>query len=81
MTDGPPHKKPVMQSFDVIFDVGLHKVLNKYSRGQWFEMIGWMPNADIVSWFKVRVEVGCGGVGFGWRGGGGGSGVRGGRGK
>ena len=33
-----PHKGPVMQNFDVCFDISLNKLLNKQSNGQWFEM-------------------------------------------
>ena len=32
-----PHKGPVTRSFDVFFDLGLNKRLNKQSLGWWFE--------------------------------------------
>ena len=33
-----PHKGPVMQSFNVSFDVSLKMLLNRQSSSQWFEM-------------------------------------------
>ena len=35
---GSPHKGPVTRSFDVLFDIGLNKLLNKQSNGRWFEL-------------------------------------------
>ena len=33
----PPHKRPVIRSFDVLFDLRLNKRLSKQSRRRWFE--------------------------------------------
>ena len=30
-----PHKRPVMQDFDIFFEVSLNKLLNKQSISQW----------------------------------------------
>ena len=32
-----PHKRPVIRSFDVSFDVSLYKLLDKQSSCRWFE--------------------------------------------
>ena len=37
-TDEFPSQRPVMQSFDVFFDLRLNKRLRKQSRGRWLEM-------------------------------------------
>ena len=39
-------KEPVMQSFDVSFDVSQHKCLNKQLQGRWIKMSWW--SFDIV---------------------------------
>ena len=36
-----PTQRPVTRSFDVFFDLGLNKRLNKHSWGWWFEMLSW----------------------------------------
>ena len=38
VTIGFPSQKPVMQSFDVFFDLRLNKQLNKQSKRRWFAM-------------------------------------------
>ena len=36
-----PTQRPVTRSFDVFFDLGLNKRLNKHSCGWWFETLSW----------------------------------------
>ena len=36
-----PTQRPVTRSFDVFFDLGLNKRLNKHSWGWWFETLSW----------------------------------------
>ena len=42
-----PHKGPVMRSFEASFIVSLHRLLNRQSSSQWFEM----PVAHVTSLF------------------------------
>ena len=48
-----PAQRPVMQSFDVFYDLHLNKRLSKQSWGWWFEMLSWSlwrHHNDIMFW-------------------------------
>ena len=50
------HKRPLMQSFDVFFDVGMEKLLNKQSSCQWSKtpmMLMWHHCYVILEWNKM----------------------------
>ena len=50
VTGGFPSQRPVTQSFDVFFDLGLNKRLNKWSWRRWFET----PSSSLCgNWYDV----------------------------
>ena len=69
VTSGFPSQRPVVQSFDVFFDLHLNKWLSKQSRRWWFEVPScslwhhynisglWHHHAKIVPFLQIIIEV------------------------
>ena len=55
------HRSPIMQSFDVSFDVSLRHLLNKQSMGRWIKIFWWPFDVAVmlhVAWlFRTRIIV------------------------
>ena len=55
-----PALRPVTRSFDVFFDVHLIKLLNKHSRGWWFETLSgplWRHHNDVAAMHDVFCKI------------------------